>query len=305
MKLSRTRIAVACGVLVLIGFGCRTPPPTAPIGIGTRLPIDDARADRVLRDHLADVRNRVALRGSARVRLEGPDFKLDRPQRILVERPARLRFEVIGLFDQLAALLATDGTQYGFYDAESGRVSRGRVTPSLLRDLAHIDLGIPEVVGLLLGAPHPSEGLSRAGVWQVPGGRIALGFARPRGPTDPECRTAPERRWLDPTCFASPAALARGGELFIFGREGRLVELRRLEPDGALRFRARFENHHSLGGADPGNEFPYRLTILFPEAASSVRFDWKRVMLAERIPDRFFAIPEKSASDPVGSSRDG
>ncbi len=305
MNLRRIPLPIASGLLLLFVFGCRTMPPTEPIEIGARLSIDDARADRVLRAHLARVESRVALRGSARVRLEGPDFKLDRPQRILVERPARLRFEVIGLFDQLVALLATDGLEYGFFDAASARISRGRVTPSLLWDLAHIDLEVGEVVGLLLGAPRPSEGLVRAGVWLAPSGRIALGFARPRGRTDASCRAGPERGWFDRACFASPDAFARGGELFVFDRAGRLVEMRRLEPDGALRFRVRFENHRPLGGADPGNEFPYRITIVSPAAASSARFDWKRVMLADRIPDRFFTIPERNASNPVDSSRDG
>lgn len=293
-------IPLAGLLLSLLFAGCRTSPLVDLQQIGTMLPIDDARAERVLRRYLELVETRSALRGSARVRLEGPDFKLNRPQRILVERPARIRFEVIGLFDQLVAMLATDGRRFGFYDASSGRVSRGWVTPRLLWDLAKIDLDVHEVVGLLLGAPRPSPGLARAAVWLEPRGGLVMAFAWPGEEPDPKCSDDPLRSLFDSDCFVAFDALRQGGEMFLFDADGRLAELRGMDPGGVIRFRATFEDYRALDGDGVADDFPNRVTIRSPAAESLARFVWKRVMLAEALPDRFFMIPERDAANQDG-----
>ena len=295
-------IPIAGLLLLLLVVGCRTGPAPVP-GMqmtGTRLSVDDARAERVLRSYLELVEARSALRGSARVLLEGPDFKLNRPQRILVERPARIRFEVIGLFDQLAAMLATNGQQFGFYEVSSGRVAKGRVTPSLLWDLAKIDLDVYEVVGLLLAAPMPSPGIARAAVWLEPDGGIALVFAWPEDEPGPKCREDPRRALFESDCFVSFDSLGEGGEMFLFDVDGRLAEVRNLDPGGVLRFRATFEEYGSLLEGEGQADFPNRITLLSPTAASSARFDWKRVMLADELSDRFFVIPDRGLSNQDG-----
>jgi hypothetical protein len=281
-------------VLLLFVSGCQTPGSAllGPHLLGIRLPNEDARAELVLRQYLQLADSRTAMRGRARVALEGPDFKLNRPQRVLVERPARLRFEIIGLFDQIAAMLAVDGDRFGFYDAAAGRVTRGRVTPSLLWDLAKIDLEVPELVELLLGAPRPSLGLARASAWLEPSGRIALVFAWPEEATSRACRGAGDGRFFDAKCFASDQTLEEGGELFYFDPAGRLVEVRNLAERGRLRFRATFEDYESLSGTASDLEFPKRTTIRSPGAGteSVARFNWKRVMLEDQLSDRMFQI---------------
>lgn len=286
------------GSLVLTG--CRTAPP-GPLLVSTTgmpLAIDDARANRVLEDYLATLEARRGLRGSARVALSGPELELNRPQRIVVERPARLRFEILGLFDQLAAILATDGRQFGFFDASTGEITRGRVTPSLLWDLAHIDLSAEEAVGLLLASPEPAPGVGRSAVWLEDDGRLALAFAWPRKDPPAACLADASNALFDPRCFVGEAALAEGGEVFFFDEAGRLVELRSLEPAGAVRLRALFERYAPLDD-DDGVIFPRRITIRSPALESEARFDWKRVMLAEDLSDRLFRLPELRR---VGSS---
>ena len=281
-------------VSLLFVSGCRTPgnAPLEPHLLGIRLPLEDARAENVLRRYLRLADSRTAMRGRARVAIEGPDFKLNRPQRVLVERPARLRFEIIGLFDQIAAMLAVNGDRFGFYDAAAGRVTRGRVTPSLLWDLAKIDLEVPELVELLLGAPRPAPGLARASAWLAPSGRMALVFAWPEGETSRGCRDARDGRFFDVDCFASDEALEEGGELFYFDPAGRLVEVRSLAPRGRLRFWATFEAYESLPGEGSDLEFPNRTTIHSPggDTESVARFVWKRVMLEDELSDRMFQI---------------
>ncbi|MAG33480.1 MAG: hypothetical protein CL908_21595 [Deltaproteobacteria bacterium] len=293
-------IPIAALLLSFLVVGCRTLPQSAASPTGIPLEIDDVRAERVLASYLEQVDARSGLRGSARVKLTGPDFKLNRPQRIVVERPARLRFEVIGLFDQLAAVLVTDGGRFGYYDASNGEISRGRVTSTLLWDLAQIDLDAEEAVGLLLGAPAPSLGVARAGVWLEANDRIALGFAWPRDRNRKGCELEPERALLDAACFLATRALDAGGEIFVFDGDGRLAELRALGADGVVRFRAFFEDYAERAGADSAVEFANRVTIRSPGVGAEARFVWKRVMLGGPLSDRLFTLPVRGASGREG-----
>ncbi len=287
-------------LLSLFVSGCRTPGSAALDTHlqGIRLPHDDARAERVLRQYFQLADSRTALRARARVALEGPDFRLNRPQRVLVERPSRLRFEIIGLFDQIAAMLAVDGDRFGFYDAAAGRVTRGRVTPSLLWDLAKIDLEVPELVELLLGAPRPTAGLARVSAWLEPSGRMALVFAWPKDEAARTCRESVDGEFFEVDCFATDEAFEEGGEVFYFDPAGRLVEIRSLASRGRLRYRATFEAYQSLPGKDSSLEFPKRTTIHSPGdgTESIARFVWKRVMLEEELSDRMFQIRMGSKS---------
>jgi hypothetical protein len=286
-------------VLACLSFACRG---GAPAGIlqGTPLPLDDARASRVIDTYLEVTAKRNGLRGSARVALTGPDFKLNRPQRIVVERPARLRFEVIGLFEQLAAVLVSDGERYGFYDAATGEMEHGPITPSLLWELAQVDVEVAEAVGILLGAPRPAPSSARAAVWVEADEQIAVAFAHrgPRARTD--CPPDPERGWRDPACFGEAADLDQGGDAFLFDRSGRLVELRSFEAEGVLRYRVRFEDYAGLGEGAGRVEFPNLVTIDSPAVRSQARFAWKRVMLAAELSDRLFRLPERGAGQGGG-----
>lgn len=283
---------IALLLLLLLLGGCRSAPRLVISTTGTPLAVDDARANRVLETYLAAIEGRSGLRGSARVAISGPDFKLNRPQRIVVERPARLRFEILGLFDQLAAVLVTNGHHFGFFDAVTGEISRGRVSSSLLWDLAKIDLLPDEAVGLILATPEPAAGLARAAVWLEPDARIALAFAWPSEEPREACLADPTSRLFDRDCFVEQDALAEGGEVFYFDAEGKLVELRALESDGLIRFRVVFEQYEAIDGAD-GVFFPKRVTIRSPSVDSEARLDWKRVMLASDLSDRLFRLPER------------
>jgi hypothetical protein len=301
----RTTWLGGVGLGILLLAGCRTIPPLEGLTIDTPLAIDDPRAERVLERHLARAEARPALRGLARVAIEGPDFKLNRPQRIAISRPARLRFEVLGLFDQLAGLLVTNGREYGFFDASTGEVMRGRLRSSLLWDLARIDLEPREVVGILLGAPTPSSGTARAAVWLDGEQRLAVAFAWPDAPRgrDPECGLDAHRSRFDRRCFLGLAALDAGGEIFLFDADDRLVELRALGAGGGLRFRVRFDDFEPLAEeAQPGEpgDFAHRVRLHSPEIGSEAQFLWKRVRLDDELSDRFFELPEGAGSERSG-----
>jgi hypothetical protein len=277
----------------------------------SRLAIDDARAERVLAIYRDTTAERHGLRGSARVSLSGPDFKLNRPQNIAVKRPANLRFEIVGLFDQLAAVLATDGDEYGFYEAGEPEIERGILTPDLFWSLTKIDLDPEELVGLLLGTPLPSPGIARSAVWleaavaDEGASRIAIAFAWPESMnarSGVDCTGDSALSGADPACFLTPAAMEMGAEVFVFDEGARLVEMRAMSAGGGVRFRAEYEEYTPLAmsaaAADAATDsssalFPNRVTIESPGAESVARFEWKRVMLADDLSDQHFRIPER------------
>lgn len=313
-------VILIAAILLMMGCTTRTGPVVFGAGaVESRLAIDDARAERVLAIYYDTTEERHGLRGSARVALSGPDFKLNRPQNIAVKRPANLRFEIVGLFDQLAAVLATDGDEYGFYEAGESKIERGILTPGLFWNLAKIDLDPEELVGILLGTPLPSPGIARAAVWleaavaDERASRIAIAFAWPEseaGATDAtdalgaggamgvDCAADSALLGADPACFLSPEAMATGAEIFVFDEGARLVEMRAVDASGRLRYRAEYEEYEPLAASAAAAEaamtlFPNCVTIESSEAESVARFEWKRVMLADDLSDQHFRIPER------------
>jgi len=294
-------VVVACGILIATAGCLDRSPPIPVVSQGQPLSLVDERVERILEAHGARVAGRQGLQGTARVALSGPDFKLDRPQRIALERPARLRFEILGLFDQLAAILVTDRAQYAFFDASTGEVARGRVSSALLWNLAKIDLSPEELVGLLLAAPRPELGSLRAAAWLEPSGRVAVAFAGPGGHAPDRCVLLdPLVSGVGSDCHSAESALyGMGGEVYFFAGDGDgdvdLVEVRGLERGGVIRYRVRFEEYAAIDG-EAGPRFPRRVTFESPLNASEARFDWKRVRFANEMADGVFQLPEPRRS---------
>lgn len=138
----------AWGLLALLLLACRTPaPPAEPVSVdepavAARLAQLRALADR-----------RQGLRARARVSLEGARGASFARHLLLLERPDRLRLEILGLVGQRVAVLASDGTTYDLYRAETGQVETGPVHPGLLSEVAGVPLAPGDLVTLLLGVP--------------------------------------------------------------------------------------------------------------------------------------------------------
>ena len=290
-------------VLAMVALGLAgCPRPMTDLAVlpqGQPLSLEDERVARVLERHAEEAKQRSGLTGSARVALEGPDFKLNRPQRIALARPGKLRFEILALFDQLAALLVTDGVEYGFYEAASGQVSQGRVSSALLWNLTKIDLSSEELVGLLLAIPRPEDGSLRAGAWLEPEGRLAIAFSWPEEEVAADCVAEdPLARAIASRCVASDRALLeRGGQLFFFDPSDRLAEVRGLDPGGVIRYRVQFAEYETIGAAD-GPRFPKRVTLESPANASQARFQWKRVRFVPELADEVFRLPAAMRAGP-------
>jgi hypothetical protein len=160
--------AFALSLLMLFAVACRTPVP------GVLLDPADPLPELRLSELILSGDQRSALRGTARLALVAPDVRLNRPQRIALERPARLRVEILGLFNQLAAVLVTDGHAYQVYRAGETVLESGAVSADLLWRVARIDLEASEAVDLLLGAPRPDPQFRSAGAWLHEDGALVL-----------------------------------------------------------------------------------------------------------------------------------
>lgn len=238
----------------------------------------DPRPGRLM-DELEELtQDRKALRGRARLSIDAPDLSFSRPQRMAAERPGRLRVEVLSLFDQVAALVVTRDSAYQFYDVRSDRLEEGRTDPEILWRVARIDLTPEEAVSLLLGVPLIQPGLVLAGSRGYEDGSVAVSRRDDQGV---------ER------------------ERYLFDREGRLIEMRRLSKKGEVVFTARYSDYRPLPtGEGQDGSFPFDLEMEFPRVDATARLDFKQVELPASLPSSLFelSLPRSSFRTPGPAS---
>lgn len=244
---------------------CRAPLPGVPI------PDDDPRPEALLESLQDSIESRSALRARANLDLDAPDIHFDRPQRLAVARPARMRVEVLGLFDQLAAVVVTNGDRYQVYDVRNEGLEEGVVDAGLLWRIARVDL-VPEVaVDILLGAPRSDPGLSNGGAWLQEDGSIA--FARV------------DRRGVQ-------------RETYRFDVAGRITERATYDEAGELAWRAQFSDYRPVFSPSAGDvAFAHDVLLDFPRVSARVRMVFKKVMLSEDLPEALFVLqlPDRSS----------
>ena len=110
--------------------GCATLPGT---------PVRDDVLARERVDALREAaRTRRALSGVARMAVDGGRGSARGRYVLFLERPARLRVEILGLLNQTLAVLVTDNGRYDFFQVEDRALESGSVYPELLRDIAGV-----------------------------------------------------------------------------------------------------------------------------------------------------------------------
>jgi hypothetical protein len=261
------RAALALAAALLLQTGCRTLPSQV-----VRLAVDDPRPHTLLAGWTARAGQLRSLRGSARVSLDGARGASFARQLLALERPARLRVEVLGLLNQRIAVLATDGERYDLYRSESGAVESGEIRASVLWEVAGVPLTPEEAVGVLLGTPR----------MQRTGGEI-----------------------IDAVESADAAVRfeIRGSDLYWFVLEFDAQELlsgyELAGPEGAL-FQVRYHDYREVSGT----RFAHRVELDFPfsEVHAEVRFGG--VQLNPVFSDGIFRLelPERVFSPPGESS---
>ena len=265
------RRAAALGIGLLLAVACRTPGP------GQLLAPDDSRPQRLVESLHQRATAREALRAQARLSLRSHDIDIRRPQRMAISRPASLRVEILGLFDQVAALLVTDGEHYQLYDARTGRFETGLVDTGLLWRVARVDLEPTEAVEILLGAPTPRPGLSLAEARLRDDGGIEL-------------------------CERDARGVAR--ERFDFDAAGRLRHVERLDEEGQLLWEGRFDDYRDLVAPDGSLQpFAFDVSLRFPRVDAEAELSFARVELQSSLPEELFVLKLPAGAEPgeVGS----
>jgi hypothetical protein len=262
------RAALALAAALLLQMGCRTLPSAV-----VQLPADDPRPQALLAGWTARGGGLRSLRGSARVSLDGARGASFARQLLAVERPARLRVEVLGLLNQRIAVLATDGERYDLYRAESAAVETGQIRPSVLWEVAGVPLTPEEAVGVLLGAPRmqcPGEAITGA----VEGAEARVRF---------EIRCS-DPYWWFVLEFDARELLSR---YQVGGPEGTLYEVR-------------YDDYRELG--DTG--FAHRVELDFPLSEIRAEVEFRSVEVNPTFPENLFRLelPERVFSPPGGSS---
>ena len=261
------RRAVALLLPLSLLLACRTSMP------GVVLDPGDPRPEALMESMRRRAEGRPALRASAKLDLRAPDLRFNRPQRLAVARPMRLRVEVLGLFNQLAAVLVTNGLVYQVYDAREATLEEGLVSEGLLWRVARVDLSPADAVDILLGTPMPEKGLSSGAARLYADGGIVV-----------ELRDDVERL----------------RQRFAFDARGNLASMESFAEDGELAWRARFSSYRDVPAPGGGDEaFAFDVELEFPRVEAEAHLSFKRVDLASGLPDELFALelPARAVRD--------
>lgn len=229
-----------CAAVVVAALAaCESPVAVDPAAPGVPIAPDDARVQALVEGMQGEREARMAMRASAHLSIDAPGLTLSRPQRIVVQRPARLRIEVLALFDQVAGVVATDGVDYGFIDLTSGARDTGPVDDGLLWRTARIDLSPADAVALLLGTPRID-----------PAARVVAARIRQDGTIGVETRGEPAGpvRWFE---FDAAGRVARAG---LRAADGRAV------------WTVRFGDWRDVSG----RPFAHRADLVFPRVEAEV-----------------------------------
>jgi hypothetical protein len=242
-----------------LALACATSRVPAP----SPLRASDPRPAALLESITRDAATRRSLRGVARLAVDAPAGSGRATQIIVLERPAYLRVEVLGLLDQTLALLVTDGARYRLVRSQDRSVAGGPVYDAMLRDVAGLSVTPEQAVGVLLGAPFAADArLERAAL--LPENAMRLELRRDG---------APLREQLD--CDAA----------------GNLQRWALLGADGDMMLEALYGDRRPLGSV----AFAYEVELRDPRADASVRVVWSRVELNPVLPPELFAVPPEAA----------
>jgi len=263
----------AAALLLLVGWvaGCASVPPRVP---ATPLPPDDPRPEAWLAALAERAEARRALRGRAHLAVdaEADGVHLRSHQVLVVERPARLRVEILGLLRQTVAVLVTDGERFEFVSAgDRASYESGPVYPGLLWEVAYLALEPADVVDLVLGAPRPVRaGLARAGAEESAEGFVRVALADDTGRI---------RRRL------------------VFDADGRLRRWTDLAHDGSALAEVRFEDYAEVDGSS----LAHAISLSVAGGATRAELSLSDVQLNPELPAGIFRLRADAASPPAAS----
>jgi len=198
------------------------------------------------------------MRGRAHLAVDG-EVRIRADQIVVLERPARLRVEVLGLLNQTAAVITTDGDRFEVFRSRDRSYDTGPVHPRLLWQEAHLALTPEEAVSVLLGAVVFGPG-------QAPVRAASIGDRRVRVDlVDTEQRL--RRR-------------------AVFDAAARLRELVVYDGAGAARWTARFDDYAEVSGVP----FAHHIVLDVSMGSSRVEISLRDVELNPELPPGIFHL---------------
>jgi hypothetical protein len=261
------RLSILVAAL-LAATACRTPGPVA-----IPLPPDDPRPAVFLDAWARGAGERRGLRGRARIAVDGADgaVRLRGKEILVLERPAHLRVEILGLLNQTLAVLVTDGERFELFRAEDRSYETGAVYPELLWEQAHLALTPAEAIDLLLGLPAPDRSLAPVAALGDGNGGVRVDLADAGGRV---------RRRVD------------------FDAEGRLRWLEVFDTAGALAWRAEFDEYAPVGG----EPFAHTVSLEVSAGQTRAKISLRDVELNPELPPDIFRLraPGRSDAQPDG-----
>jgi len=170
----RAAIAGLVTAVALSGCVARPAPPPATLAVGPLPTV--ATLTAALDARRARLRG---LRAWARLSYEAPEESRRARQLLIVERPDRLRLELLSPFGAVFVLAAADG-ELAAWDRGAATVYRGAASAENLDRYAQVDLPVAVAVDLLLATPPLPDA---AGVVSADGAAIKLWQASGSGAT--------------------------------------------------------------------------------------------------------------------------
>jgi len=253
--------AVFLGLLFLVA-ACRTlpTPPPPPLSI---LPT----AEQALEQFNSKVESLRALQGTLKLAVDGPQGDLRSNSFLLAERPSKLYVEVKNAFQQVIAVLVTDGVFYELSRSSNGAIipERGVVHSQLLWETTLVPLQPEQAVAILLGTPLLPETFQVLGTQAVKDGQIEV-VIRPQD--------------------------TQAQERLRFDAEGRLVEYQVFERSETRSLDVTYDDFRDLAGVS----FPHRIRLEFPLTKTKVRISLQGVVLNPSLPEDIFAVEGAAVS---------
>ncbi len=255
------RAALAALCLAAAASACRTPLPLAPAVPAVPLAEGDPRPARLVAEWNERAAERRGLRGRAQLAVDAREgaLRLRSRQVLALERPARLRVEILGMLDAAVAVLVTDGARFELFRAEDRSYESGEVQPGLLWEQAHLDLAPEEAIDLLLGAPLLDRTLVLRRAEETAQGDLRLELADDLG-------------------------VLR--ERVEFDAQGLLRRLEERDPAGSLDWEARFDDYRDL----EGTPFAHAIELRVTRGGSLARIALSDVELDPELPDALFEL---------------
>ncbi|MFV1978905.1 MAG: DUF4292 domain-containing protein [Myxococcota bacterium] len=263
------RVAVGAALLCW-ATACATPSPLQPLSPG------DPRPRQLLADWVERTSQRQGLRGLARLAIDRNDgsVQLRGKQLLVLERPSRLRVEILGFLNQSLAVIATDGEGFEVYRAEDQSYESGEVDEHLLWNEVGIDLSPEEAVAILLGVPISEPLPTPLNAVRDGDGQIRIDLADAQG---------------------------KVVERVTFDSAGRLRALEVLDDFGAILWSAQFDEYRDVGGSP----FAHSIDLAVRSGKTRAEISFRKVELNPDLPPGVFRLFPSREGDPPGAGADG